>query len=58
MLQAVEIDGEAYWDSGCAGSRTITRFVQECVSDDTFLVAINPVERPGIPRSACCKNCV
>jgi NTE family protein len=26
--------------------------VQECVSDDTILVAINPVERPGIPRSA------
>ena len=30
----------------------MTRLVQECVSDDTILVAINPVERPGVPKSA------
>ena len=30
----------------------MTPLVQECVSDDTILVAINPVERPGMPRSA------
>jgi NTE family protein len=52
MFQAVEIDGEAYWDGGYSGNPTMTPLVQECVSDDTILVAINPVERPGIPRSA------
>ena len=52
MFQAVEIDGEAYWDGGYSGNPTMTPLVQECVSDDTNLVAINPVERPGIPRSA------
>jgi NTE family protein len=52
MFQAVEIDGEAYWDGGYSGNPTVTPLVQECVSDDTILVAINPVERPGIPRSA------
>jgi NTE family protein len=26
--------------------------VQECISDDTILVGINPVERPGVPKSA------
>jgi NTE family protein len=52
MLQAVEIGGEAYWDGGYSGNPTMAPLVQECVSDDTILVAINPVERPGIPRSA------
>ena len=52
MFQAVEIDGEAYWDGGFSGNPTMTPLVQECVSDDTILVAINSVERPGIPRSA------
>jgi NTE family protein len=52
MFQAVEIDGEAYWDGGYSGNPTMTPLVQECVSDDTILVAINPVERQGIPRSA------
>jgi NTE family protein len=52
MLRAVEIGGEAYWDGGYSGNPTMTPLVQECVSDDTILVAINPVERPGIPRSA------
>jgi NTE family protein len=52
MFQAVEIGGEAYWDGGYSGNPTMTPLMQECVSDDTILVAINPVERPGIPRSA------
>jgi NTE family protein len=52
MFQAVEIDGEAYWDGGYSGNPTMTPLVQECVSDDTILVAINPVVRPGVPRSA------
>src|SRR6266851_2694886 len=52
MFQAVEIDGEAYWDGGYSGNPTMTPLIQDCVSDDTILVAINPVERPGIPRSA------
>ena len=52
MFQAVEIGGEAYWDGGYSGNPTMTPLMQECVSDDTILVAINPVERAGIPRSA------
>ena len=52
MFQAVEIDGEAYWDGGYSGNPTMSPLVSECVSDDTILVAINPVQRPGIPRSA------
>jgi NTE family protein len=52
MFQAVEIDGEPYWDGGYAGNPTLTPLIRECQSRDTILVAINPVERPGTPRSA------
>jgi len=52
MFQAVEIDGEVYWDGGYSGNPTITPLVRECRSTDTILVQINPVERPGTPRSA------
>lgn len=52
MFQAVEIDGEAYWDGGYSGNPTITPLVKECQSSDTILVQINPVERQGIPKTS------
>src|SRR5438045_1022469 len=52
MFQAIEIDGESYWDGGYSGNPTITPLVRECDSNDTILVQINPVERPALPRSA------
>ncbi|WP_144185266.1 patatin-like phospholipase family protein [Elioraea rosea] len=52
MFQAIEIDGEAYWDGGFAGNPTITPLVRETDADDTILVQINPRERPGTPRTA------
>ena len=52
LFQAVEIDGEPYWDGGYSGNPTITPLVRECASKDTILVQINPVERQGTPRTA------
>ena len=52
LFQAIEIDGEPYWDGGYSGNPTITPLVRECKSQDTLLIAVNPVERPGTPRSA------
>jgi NTE family protein len=52
LFQAIEIDGEPYWDGGYSGNPTMTPLVRECASQDTLIVAINPVERPGTPRSA------
>jgi NTE family protein len=52
LFQAVEIDGEAYWDGGFSGNPTMAPLVRECTSQDTILVQINPIERPGTPRSA------
>jgi NTE family protein len=52
MFQAVEIDGESYWDGGYAGNPTITPLVRESDAHDTILVQINPRERPETPRTA------
>ena len=52
MFQAVEIDGEFYWDGGYAGNPTITPLVRDCQSHDTILVQINPIKRPTVPRTA------
>jgi NTE family protein len=52
MFQAVEIDGEPYWDGGFSGNPTLTPLVRDCPSQDTFLVQINPPVRPETPRSA------
>jgi len=52
LFQAVEIEGESYWDGGYSGNPTITPLVRECKSHDTILVQINPVERPRVPKSA------
>jgi NTE family protein len=52
MFQAIEIDGEAYWDGGYSGNPTITPLVRECASQDTIIIPVNPVERKGTPRAA------
>jgi NTE family protein len=52
MYQAIEIDGETYWDGGYAGNPTITPLVRETDAHDTILVQINPTERPEPPRKA------
>jgi NTE family protein len=52
MFQAVEIDGEAYWDGGYSGNPTLSPLIRECSSSDTIIVQINPIERPGTPRTA------
>lgn len=52
MFQAVEIDGECYWDGGYVGNPTITPLVRETDSHDTILVQINPIVRDEVPRSA------
>jgi NTE family protein len=51
LYQAIEIDGEAYWDGGYSGNPTITPLVRECQSQDTIIVPINPMERKGTLRS-------
>jgi NTE family protein len=50
IFQAVEIDGEAYWDGGYMGNPAIFPLF-ETATQDTLLVQVNPLRRNAIPRS-------
>ncbi|MDB5652013.1 MAG: patatin-like phospholipase family protein [Hyphomicrobiales bacterium] len=52
LFQAIEIDGDCYWDGGYSGNPTMTPLIRESDALDTILVQINPVERPGTPSTA------
>jgi NTE family protein len=52
MFQAVEIDGEAYWDGGYMGNPAIFPLIYGCDSRDVLVVHINPIERPDVPTTA------
>ena len=52
LFQAIEIDGEPYWDGGYVGNPTITPLVRESDAADVILVQINPRERRETPRTA------
>jgi NTE family protein len=52
LFQAVEIDGEHYWDGGYLGNPAIYPLIHECNSTDVLLVQVNPIYRPEVPRTA------
>ena len=52
LFHAVEIENEAYWDGGYVANPALLPLIAESEPHDLILVQINPVERPGIPRTA------
>ena len=46
MFQAIEIDGEPYWDGGFSGNPTLTPLVRECESRDTLPRSDQPGRAP------------
>ncbi|HET9642314.1 MAG TPA: patatin-like phospholipase family protein [Burkholderiaceae bacterium] len=52
MFQAVEIDGEYYWDGGYVGNPAIFPLIYDCQSRDVVIVHLNPIVRSGCPRTA------
>jgi NTE family protein len=52
VFQAVEIDGEAYWDGGFMGNPAIFPLIYNGASKDVIIVHINPIERKKLPKSA------
>jgi NTE family protein len=52
LFQAVEIDGEAYWDGGYVSNPPLLPLVERCRAHDVLLVRINSSERTTLPRSA------
>ena len=51
VFQAVEIDGEAYWDGGFMGNPALYPLFYGCKSADVVIVHVNPLERADIPRT-------
>ena len=52
LFHAVEIENEAYWDGGYTANPALLPLIAESEPHDLILVQINPLERPGIPRTA------
>jgi NTE family protein len=52
LFQAVEIEGEAYWDGGYMGNPTLFPLIYNCESSDIVIVHINPLHREKLPRTA------
>jgi NTE family protein len=52
LMQAVEVDGEYYWDGGYSGNPAIFPLVTECETPDIVLVHLTPADRPEIPTSS------
>jgi NTE family protein len=52
LMQAVEVDGEYYWDGSYSGNPAIFPLIYECRSRDILMVHITPAERPGVPNMA------
>jgi NTE family protein len=52
LFQAVEIDGEAYWDGGFMGNPALFPLIYNADSPDILIVHVNPIERPDVPQTA------
>lgn len=51
LFQAVEIDGEYYWDGGYVGNPAIFPLIYNCTTRDVVIVHINPIVRRGVPTT-------
>jgi NTE family protein len=52
LFEAVEIDGDFYWDGGYLGNPAIYPLIHECASCDVVIVQINPLTRPEVPTTS------
>ena len=52
LFQAVEIDGEHYWDGGYMGNPSLWPLFYETAVEDLLVVHINPIERAELPTTA------
>ncbi|MFO7854594.1 MAG: patatin-like phospholipase family protein [Paracoccaceae bacterium] len=52
LFQAVEIEGEAYWDGGYTGNPALFPLFYETETRDVVIVHVNPIVRQEVPRSS------
>jgi len=51
VFQAVEIDGEPYWDGGYMGNPALFPLIYNCDAADIVVVQVNPLTREEVPTS-------
>jgi NTE family protein len=51
LFQAVEIDGEAYWDGGYVGNPSLWPLFYHAQCRDILLVHVNPINRDQTPKT-------
>ena len=51
MFQAVEIDGEHYWDGGYSANPALLPLVDTCDDTDILLVQLNPLAHDSTPHT-------
>lgn len=52
MFQAVEVDGEFYWDGGYMGNPPIYPLIYHCDANDVLIVQLNPIKIPEVPKTS------
>ncbi len=52
IFQAVEIDGDHYWDGGYMGNPAIYPMFIGMESSDVIIIHINPIERHDVPKTS------
>jgi NTE family protein len=50
LFQAVEVDGEHYWDGGYSGNPPIFPLIYMGDCPDIIIVQLNPISIPAVPR--------
>jgi NTE family protein len=52
VFQAVEINGEYFWDGGYMGNPPIFPVIYNCESADLLLIMVNPIQIERVPQTA------
>jgi NTE family protein len=52
VFQAVEINGEYFWDGGYLGNPPIFPIIYNCTSTDVLLIMVNPIHIEQVPQNA------
>jgi NTE family protein len=52
MFQAVEVDGEPYWDGGYIANPALFPLIEECAAKDVVLVQLTKSRCAEVPRQA------
>ena len=52
LHQAIEVEGQAYWDGGLSANPPLFPLIHQCAADDVMVVLLHPSRRPDVPTTA------